>query len=95
MKPEPAEADLVQDKEKESESQMDFTRPDALLVSDWFEQSSGCVKDHGIMTDAIATLLGDNSAADFELIPSTSQEFGFSYCAWNNMPAVCQMSDLP
>lgn len=99
VKPEPAEADLVQDKEKESKRQMDFTCPDALLVSDWFEQSSGCVKDHGIMTDAIATLLGDNSAADFELIPSTSspasQEFGFSYCAWNNMPAVCQMSDLP
>lgn len=99
MKPEPAEADLVQDKEKESERQMDFTRPDGLLVSDSFEQSSGCVKDHGIMTDAIATLLGDNSAADFELIPSTSsptsEEFGFSYCAWNNMPSVCQMSDLP
>lgn len=98
VKPEPVDADLLPNKVRESKRQMDFTRPDALLGSDLFEQSFGCIRDHGIMTDTIATLNGDNSAADYMHLPSASsplsQEWGFNYCVWNNMPPVCHMSDL-
>ncbi|PON86801.1 MYB transcription factor [Trema orientale] len=99
VKPEPVDADSIPDKEKEPKKPMDFVRPDALLASDWFEQSSGCGKERSIMTDTIVTLLGDDLATDYKHMAtgssSQSQEWGLGYCAWNNMPAVCQMSDLP
>ncbi|KAK9283785.1 hypothetical protein L1049_012037 [Liquidambar formosana] len=99
VKPEPVDQVWTSDGEKEISTQLDFSRPDALLGSDWFEQSTGCVKDQAIMTDAIASLLGDDFGNNYKLMgsgPSTSsQGWGFGSCAWNNMPAVCQMSELP
>ena len=98
MKTEPVDIDLVSEKEKEIKKPTDFVRPDAMLASDWFEQSSGFVTDRGVMTDAIATLLGDDLVTDFNDMACaslSSQEWGgYSHCAWNSMPsAVCQMSD--
>lgn len=99
MKPEPVDADSVPEKEKEPEKPLDTIRPDALLASDWLEQSLGCGKDHTIMSDALASFLGDGLSTDYKHIAtgnsSLSQEWSFGYCAWNNMPAVCQMSDFP
>lgn len=99
MKLEPIESDLIPDKEKESTKQLASMRPDALLGLDWLEQSSGCGKEQAIMTDTIATLLGDDSATNYNHMASgsstSSQGCGFGSCAWNNMPAVCQMSDRP
>lgn len=99
MKLEPVDPDLFSDKERESTKQLALTRPDVLLGSDWLEQSSGCGKEQAIVTDAIATLLGDDLATDYKHMAAgsstSSQGWGLGSCAWNNMPAVCQMSDLP
>ncbi|XP_060675681.1 transcription factor GAMYB isoform X2 [Ziziphus jujuba] len=73
--------------------------PHAETFPDWLEQSSGCMKEQSIMTDAIATLLGDDLATDYKHMAAgsstSSQGWGLGSCAWNNMPAVCQMSDQP
>lgn len=99
MKSEPVDLAWASDREKETRTRLNFMRPDALLAGDWLEQSSGYVKDQSSMTDAIATFLGDDLAADYKhMVPGTStssQGCGLSSYAWNNMPAVCQMSDLP
>ncbi|CAL1377132.1 unnamed protein product [Linum trigynum] len=81
-----------------------ITRTDALLPSDWLEQGSGKgygVKDQVVMTDAIAALLGDDLSSDYKQMAASgtssgpSQGWVLGSCAWNNMPAVCQMSELP
>lgn len=99
MKSEPVDLAWAPDREKETRTGLNFMRPDALLAGDWFEQSSGYMKDQSFMTDAIATILGDDLATDYKhMVPGTStssQGCGLRPCAWNNMPAVCQMSDLP
>lgn len=64
--------------------------PDVFLASDWFEHGSGGGNNQAIMTDAIATLLRKDLATS---TPSQVWELGSG--SWNNMPAVCQMSDLP
>lgn len=73
-------------------------RPDALLASDW--QCCGHVKDKDIMTDAIAALLGDDLSNDYKETAAgafgSSQGWGrLGSCTWNNLPAVCQMYELP
>lgn len=98
MKPEPVDQAWTPDKEKETTPQLDYTRPDALLASDWLEHSTG-FKDQG-MTDSIASILGDDLATDYRHMASgtsiSNQVWGLGSCLWNNMPAVCQMSsDLP
>ena len=51
------------------------------------------------MTDAIATLLGDDLSSEYKNMAAatsiSNQAWGLGSCAWNNMPAVCQMSELP
>ena len=49
-----------------------FTRPDALLMSDWFEQSSECVKEPSTVTDAIATFLGGDFCNDYKQLDAES-----------------------
>lgn len=98
VKPEPVDQAWTPDKEKETTPQLDYTRPDALLASDWLEHSTG-FKDQG-MTDSIASILGDDLATDYRHMASgtsiSNQVWGLGSCLWNNMPAVCQMSsDLP
>lgn len=98
VKSEPVDQAWTPDREKES-SNLYVSQPDALLASDWFEHGSSYVKDPIVMNDAIATLLGDDLRSEYKQISTgtsaPSQGWGFSSCAWNNMPAVCQMSELP
>lgn len=78
---------------------MDITHPDALLASDWLEDGSGYVEDQDFMLDNIAPLLSDDFSSDFEQMSTgastSNQGWGLGSCAWNSMPAVCQMSELP
>ncbi|KAK4476665.1 hypothetical protein RD792_015825 [Penstemon davidsonii] len=68
----------------DGERKLNYSRPDAILGSCWFEQSSSPrKKQRSVVTDAVAALLGDDMG------------WGLSSCNWNNMPAVCQMTDLP
>ncbi|KAF8369680.1 hypothetical protein HHK36_032292 [Tetracentron sinense] len=99
VKPEPVHQVSTPDgEEKEKSTRLDFSRPDALLGSDWFEQSTQCDKDHSVMTDSIETLFGEDFYSDYKHMAGTStlsQVWGNGSCVWNNMPAVYQMSELP
>ncbi|KAJ4831034.1 hypothetical protein Tsubulata_029339 [Turnera subulata] len=98
VKSEPLDQSWLADGEKQTPTRLDATRPDALLASDWLEQGSSYGKDQVVMTDAIATLLGDDLSNDYKQMAggsTSSQGWGLGSCAWNNMPAVCQMSELP
>nr|QSD99551.1 MYB family transcription factor [Melilotus albus] len=85
------------DSENQIKSLLNISWPDSLLASDWYETYSGPDQNRFI-TDATSTFLEDQLASDYKHItagtsnPSQVWEFG-SY-AWNNMPAVCQTSDL-
>ncbi|XP_050232727.1 transcription factor MYB33 [Mercurialis annua] len=87
------------ERDKGTDTQLDITRPDALLASDWLGQGSGFVKDQVIMTDNIATLLGEDLSNDYKQMSTgastSNQAWGLGSCAWNNMPAVCQISEHP
>ncbi|XP_007010686.2 PREDICTED: transcription factor GAMYB [Theobroma cacao] len=99
VKSETADHVFTPEIQKEAPIRLDSTRPDTLLASNWLEQ--GCVydKDQTIMSDAIATLLGDDLSSEYKNMAAgtsiSSQAWGLGSCAWNNMPAVCQMSELP
>lgn len=71
---------------------MKFLRPDALLGSDCLEQDSDYAKD-------LAALLSEDFCNDYKYAASGtstfSQGWGLGSCLWNNMPAVCQMSEHP
>ncbi|GFY94743.1 myb domain protein 65 [Actinidia rufa] len=89
----------------ETATQLDFSRPDALLDSCWLGQSVTYANDQeGVTTDAAAeaaTALGDDDSRNNDYKPhmgtgtALNQGWGFGSCAWNNMPSVCQMSELP
>ncbi|KAG9454974.1 hypothetical protein H6P81_007878 [Aristolochia fimbriata] len=70
--------------EKDESPPVDFSRPDALLNADWFDQSD-CAKD-------LATLLGDDFCSEYKQMAGGTSSWS---CQWNNMPAVCQMSEHP
>ncbi|XP_062092061.1 transcription factor GAMYB-like [Humulus lupulus] len=97
VKLEPFETDSVTAKERELSTQMNI-RPDALLGSEWFDQTTGYL-DPTLVSDTIATVLGDGLANDYNKhmasgTASLGQEMmGFGHCAWNAMPSVCQLSD--
>ncbi|XP_022765675.1 transcription factor MYB33-like [Durio zibethinus] len=99
VKSESADRALTPEVQKEAPIQLDNSRPDTLLASNWLEQDSGYNKDQTIMTDAIATLLGDDLSSEYKNMAAgtsiSSQAWGLGSCVWNNMPAVCQMSELP
>ncbi|XP_057502599.1 transcription factor GAMYB-like [Actinidia eriantha] len=90
---------------KETATQLDFSRPDALLDSCWLGQSVTYANDQeGVTTDAAAEAamaLGDDDSRNNDYKPhmgagtALNQGWGFGSCAWNNMPSVCQMSELP
>ena len=96
VKSEPADHVLNPEIQKEAPIRLDSSRPDTLLASSWLEQGSAYDKDQTIMTDAIATLLGNNLSSEYKNMEAeSSQAWGLNSYAWNNMPAVCQMSELP
>ncbi|KAG4148443.1 hypothetical protein ERO13_D05G286100v2 [Gossypium hirsutum] len=99
VKSEPADRVLTPEIQKEAPIRLDSSRPDTLLASNWLEQGSGYDKDQAILTDAISSLLGDDLRSEYKNVEEgtsiSSQAWGLDSCAWNNMPAVCQMSELP
>ncbi|KAE8721571.1 putative serine-threonine protein kinase, plant-type [Hibiscus syriacus] len=99
VKSEPADHVFTPEIEKETPIRLEGSRPDTLLSSTWLEPGSGYDEDQAILTDAISTLLGDDLSIDYKnMADGTSisgQAWGLDSCAWNNMPAVCQMSELP
>ncbi|KAF7836279.1 transcription factor GAMYB-like [Senna tora] len=90
VKTESIDHDWTRSSEDQTMSMMNIAGPDVYLTSDWFEHGSWGGKNEAIMTDAIATLLGNDLATS-----SPSQLWGLDSGTWNNMPAVCHMSDLP
>lgn len=99
MKSEPVDQIWTPDRGKVSTDLYDITQSDALLSSDWLEQGSSYAKNPTVMNDAIATLFGDDLGNEYKQMTTgtstVSQGWGFGSCAWNNMPPVCQMSELP
>lgn len=88
------------EREQEIPTQYDYTRPDALLASSgWFGLQSGPFKGQAPMSDSIATLLGDDLTSDYkqtaEAYVSIDQGQQIGSYSWNNMPAVCQIPELP
>ncbi|KAF8396297.1 hypothetical protein HHK36_017912 [Tetracentron sinense] len=87
VKPEPANQVYPDGGKKQKSTRLDFSRPDALFGSDWFEQTQ------------CATLLGEDLCSDYKHLAAgtstLSQGWVLDSCVWNNMPAVCQMSELP
>ncbi|KAG9147754.1 hypothetical protein Leryth_018808 [Lithospermum erythrorhizon] len=73
--------------EKESSTELNYLRPDAILGSCWLGESTSCRKGQGTMTDVIATLLGDNKSTDFRNTASGTStpvnSFGFGSCPCN------------
>ncbi|GAV91174.1 Myb_DNA-bind_6 domain-containing protein [Cephalotus follicularis] len=99
VKSEPADQAWTLNTEKEISAGLDIIRPDALLASGWLEQGCAYVKDQANMTDTLVTLLGEDLGTDYKQMSSgistPIQEWGLGSCAWNNMPAVCQISEFP
>ncbi|GKV39685.1 hypothetical protein SLEP1_g47421 [Rubroshorea leprosula] len=98
VKLEPTEHVWTSEVQKDTLAQLDYHCPDTLFGSSWLQHGSGYGKDQAIMTDAIATLLGADYGSEYKTISprtSSSQEWGLGSCAWNIMPGVCQMSELP
>jgi myb proto-oncogene protein len=98
VKSEPVDQTWTADREKESSTWLDITSPDALLDSDWLEHDSAYRKDQVIVTDAMGTLLCDDSSSEYKQMAagaSVNHGWGHSSCSWNNMPAVYQMYELP
>ncbi|XP_010251854.1 PREDICTED: transcription factor GAMYB [Nelumbo nucifera] len=100
IKPETIENVSTPDGEKEISNRSNLSRPDALLGTDWFEQSTEN-GNQSVVNDAIATLLGEDFCNDYKQVPARSstlpqgQGWSLGSCAWNNMPGVCHMSELP
>ncbi|MQM17573.1 hypothetical protein Taro_050544, partial [Colocasia esculenta] len=109
IKIEPFEHASDQSVQEMGTPQHGFCRPDALLGSDWCPGSSKdhtTVSDAVVTSplgvdDAIISFLGEDLCGEYWRVPAgPSSAFGqgleaFSACPWNNMPPVCQMSELP
>ncbi|PIA48691.1 hypothetical protein AQUCO_01400928v1 [Aquilegia coerulea] len=97
VKQEPIEHVTTPDEGRQITPQLSFPRPDALLDGAWFEQRSECAKDQSVLADAISTFIGEDFYGDYKQIPaaSSNQGWGGGSYFWNNLPAVCQMSELP
>lgn len=99
VKAEPVDQVWTPDGEKETSTQLDFSRPDVLLGSNWIDQSTGGPKDQAMMNDAVASLFSDDFGNNYKNMasgtPTSNQGWGLGCCAWNNLPPVCQMSELP
>ncbi|KAK9124948.1 hypothetical protein Scep_013794 [Stephania cephalantha] len=98
VKTEPVDHISNEDGSQQEKPQISLSRPDALFDAGWFEQSSECSKEQSAVTDPIAAFLGDDCYGAYKVSGGTSmgsQGWGIGSCPWNNMPAVCQMSELP
>ncbi|KAL7083791.1 hypothetical protein ACP275_14G184200 [Erythranthe tilingii] len=74
---------------KNPNNYLDYSTPEASLGSYWVEQNASYWKQQGCPpTDAIGALMGEDTKN------TSASIWGLSSCCWNNMPAVCQMSDI-
>ncbi|RVW93961.1 Transcription factor MYB65 [Vitis vinifera] len=68
------------DGEKETSTQLDFSRPDVLLGSNWIDQSTGGPKDQAMMNDAVASLFSDDFGNNYKNMasgtPTSNQGWG-------------------
>ncbi|KAK4770582.1 hypothetical protein SAY87_031114 [Trapa incisa] len=90
VKEEPFNQFQSPEREQKFPTQYEYTRPDALLASSgWF----------GLQSDSMAALLGDDLTSDYkqtaEAYVSIDQGERMDVYSWNNMPAFCQISELP
>jgi myb proto-oncogene protein len=85
------------DSENQTTSLLNFSRPDFLLASGWYEPYSGHDKNQS-MTGATSMFFEDQLATDYKHTTAgtsnPSQVWEFGSLAWNNMPAVYHISDL-
>lgn len=81
----------VNEENKENRAKLDYSRPDALLGSCWFGRTSAFKKDQGPKSDFVSAPIHDDLGSGSE----PNQGWGFGSCQWNNMPPVCQISELP
>ncbi|PIN10804.1 hypothetical protein CDL12_16603 [Handroanthus impetiginosus] len=81
---------ILDGEQKETLNDLICSRPDAVLGSCWVEQSAS----QDSTTETIAALLGAELGTDMTTSASASM-WGLNSCTWNNMPAVCQMSEIP
>ncbi|GMI80483.1 myb domain protein 33 [Hibiscus trionum] len=99
QKSKPADNVFTPEMQKEARIQLDTGHSDTLLASDWLEQGSYYDPDQTFMADTIATLLGDDLSSEYKNMAAgtsiSSPEWGLGSCAWNNMPFVSQISELP
>ncbi|KAK4285278.1 hypothetical protein QN277_002003 [Acacia crassicarpa] len=99
LKAESAYQALTPNSEDQGMSMLDMPRPDVLLDSDWYELGPAFTKNQVDVNNSRATLIGgDDLGSGFKYMSeeiSSGQVWNLDSCTWNNMPAVCQMSDLP
>ncbi|PIN00110.1 hypothetical protein CDL12_27388 [Handroanthus impetiginosus] len=75
-------------------NQLHCYRPEAMLGSSWLQQGASFSKQQGFEHDSIAAFLNDDLGSELNMSAGTCAcSWGLSSCTWNNMPAVCQMSD--
>ncbi|KAG8363746.1 hypothetical protein BUALT_Bualt19G0054300 [Buddleja alternifolia] len=87
---------ILDGERKEILNQSARSRPDAILGSCWVKQSAYFSNQQGSVTNAIASLLGNDLRTELEnTSASGSSTRALGSCTWNNMPAVYQMSELP
>ncbi|GAA0140648.1 DNA-binding transcription factor [Lithospermum erythrorhizon] len=75
------------DGEKKESTEVNYSRPDAILGSCWLGHTTSCSKGQGIITADIAELLGDDLSNDFRNTATGTSTpvncFGFGSCSWN------------
>lgn len=97
----PSVMDISTSKMVESDSKLipDILRPDALLGSAWFLESSRAINNSTNMNNATAMPLGDDCCSERRPMPAETEPLagglGLDSYPWNNMPSVCQMFELP
>ncbi|PIN14059.1 hypothetical protein CDL12_13296 [Handroanthus impetiginosus] len=75
-------------------NQLHCYRPEAMLGSSWLQQGASFSKQQGFEHDSNAAFLNDDLGSELNMSAGTCAcSWGLSSCTWNNMPAVCQMSD--
>ncbi|XP_042431106.1 transcription factor GAMYB-like isoform X2 [Zingiber officinale] len=84
--------------ERGTSFKVDFSRPDSILGSVWLEYDSCRVKEHTVLNDSLATLLGQDVCSNYKPVPvpvgsssSLMLGVGLDSYQWNKMPHACQM----
>ncbi|KAM7472622.1 hypothetical protein LguiA_010805 [Lonicera macranthoides] len=100
----------LEGEKKENSTPIDFSRPDTLLGSCWVQQGvkkdNGIMNEAiaALLGDGIgnnndfkntSSSNGTTTTTATNTTSTSSPGWGFGACNWNNMPPVCQMTELP